>query len=178
MDVPVVNVWLNNIIISRSTLVSRISITRPIDMYCCCRLYLMLSYTHRKDTVGRQSVCCCCPSLFWGYITLCTSCTALDGMSLKWLLPSALFTLQLTCVWGLARLWCLVKFCYVLLKMFYVSSVLFLIAVVRIPCTPRILWANARLTTCAFHFRRPSLVTWASNSTCSCVYMSYCADGR
>ena len=63
---------------------------------------------------------------------------------------------------------------YVLvLPMFYTSAVLLFIENVGIPCTaPRILWANARLTTCALYFRRPSLATWASILPGSCIYIA------
>ena len=50
----------------------------------------------------------------------------------------------------------------VVLKMFNFSAVLFVTANVgvtyRVP-PPGILWANARLTTCALYFRQPSLAT-------------------
>ena len=51
------------------------------------------------------------------------------------------------------------------------SAILFLRAYVRIPCTPRILWANALLTTCALYSCRTSLASWASKSAWQlCLY--------
>ena len=115
----------------------------------------------------QSSVCCPCPSPVWGYITLCT---ALDCISLKCVLLSAMYTTSCLAFesWltGERRCWCLVEVFCVVLKMFYLSSILFLIANAGIPCTgtQQILWADARLTTCALYFRWLSISTWASNS--------------
>ena len=73
-------------------------------------------------------------------------------------------------VWGLARRgerrwFCLVKFFMFIFKMFYMSAILFLLAIVGIPYIPPwIWWANVRQTMCTLYFCHQSFATWASKS--------------
>ena len=97
------------------------------------------SWDGHSVTDCQSSICWCRLSPFWGCITLGT---ALDGIRLQSFNGFSLTVIckQVIWVWGMGlqaeRRWRLVKFVLFVVKMFYISHVLFLIAYVGIPCNP------------------------------------------
>ena len=79
---------------------------------------------------------------------------------------SSMYTTRCLDLWSGSqgeRRWCLVKFVLFTFKRFTYRLYCFWQQTSGYRIPPRILWANARLTTWALYFRQSSLATWASN---------------